>query len=156
RDPEVSAGGTPFFVFQAETEPVVSGAQRGKSRHRAESPGSPNTEAIGRGDESKAKPPTPTRVTFTYSRERRRYKFGAITEDAAVPEREIGVSPSLIEKINDRLVSESDPDEQAECGLQLGINLVPRELRGRMMSDAPLVMLLDPDSSRIHWEMVAQ
>jgi CHAT domain len=146
--------GRHFFEFRSEGAPVEADGESHQATNLVTPQRSP---CVGLTDAASGLlTKAATRVTFTYSHERRRYKFGAITENAAVPEQEIRVTPSQIKKINDRLVSESDRSEQAECGLQLGINLVPRELREHMTGDAPLVMLLDADSSRIHWEMVAQ
>ena len=34
--------------------------------------------------------------------------------------------------------------------------LIPEDLRGQLSSNAPLVMMLDSTTARIHWEMLAQ
>lgn len=84
------------------------------------------------------------------------YRFGAITSDASVPEREIHLDPSLVMKANDELAEERDPWKQVERGQFLEGLLVPEDLRPQLSTGAPLVMLLDSTTARIHWEMVAQ
>ena len=96
----------------------------------------------------------PTRVTL--SLEGDTYRFGAITETAAVPEREIPLDPNLVMSANDELAAEPDPFMQSERGRFLEKLLVPAELRAQFSTDAPLVMMLDPTIARTHWEMVAQ
>ncbi|HEU5431779.1 MAG TPA: CHAT domain-containing protein [Thermomicrobiales bacterium] len=96
----------------------------------------------------------PTRLTLALESDQ--YRFGAITADAAVPERVVSIDPSLVMKANDELAQEGDPDLQAERGIFLERLLLPRELQPYLATSAPLVMLLDPRTARVHWEMVAQ
>lgn len=96
----------------------------------------------------------PTRVTL--SLEGGIYRFGAITEAASIPEREIPLDPDLVVSANDELAAEPDPSMQSERGQFLEKLLVPAELRAQLSTDAPLVMMLDSTMARIHWEMVAQ
>ncbi|MGH3087715.1 MAG: CHAT domain-containing protein, partial [Rubrobacteraceae bacterium] len=103
-----------------------------------------------RGDEDLP----PTRVTL--SLDGNRYRFGAITDTAAIPEREVVIDPDLVMSANDELASESEPSLQLERGRFLEKLLVPRELRSRFSTGAPVVMMLDSTVARIHWEMVAQ
>ncbi|HTG45699.1 MAG TPA: CHAT domain-containing protein, partial [Verrucomicrobiae bacterium] len=98
--------------------------------------------------------PVPTRITLAL--ERKTYRFAAITENASVPERAIPVDPELITQANDELAGETNPILQLERGQFLERLLVPRDLRGHMFGKAPLVMMLDATTARIHWEMVAQ
>ena len=84
------------------------------------------------------------------------YHFGAITQNASVPEREMRVDPKLIEQANNELAAEWDPQKQLERGLLLGGLLVPQDLRTQLSSTAPVVVLLDATTARIHWEAVAQ
>lgn len=96
----------------------------------------------------------PTRITLRL--EGNSYWFGAITEDASIPEREIPLDPDLVLSANDELAAEPDPLMQSERGRFLEKLLVPAELRGQLSTNAPLVMMLDSTLARIHWEMVAQ
>lgn len=96
----------------------------------------------------------PTRVTL--SLEDRTYRFGAITETASIPEREIPLDPELVMDANDELAAEWDVVQQRERGLFLAGLLVPNDLREQIFTPAPLVMVLDATTARIHWEMVAQ
>jgi pimeloyl-ACP methyl ester carboxylesterase len=83
------------------------------------------------------------------------YRFGIITEDAALPEREVKLDRSLVDEVNDRLVS-APPAEQAEWGECLQRLLIPSEIRSRLSSDAPLVITCDTTAAQVHWEMMAQ
>jgi hypothetical protein len=57
---------------------------------------------------------------------------------------------------NDELVGESVPGMQLERGRFLEGLLIPNDLRRQLYSRAPLVLMLDSTTARIHWEMVAQ
>ena len=96
----------------------------------------------------------PTRVTLKL--EQKTYRFGAITDTASVPEREITLDPSLVMRANDELAGELEPEMQLERGQFLEQLLIPDDLRRQLYNKAPLVMMLDATTARIHWEMVAQ
>jgi pimeloyl-ACP methyl ester carboxylesterase len=96
----------------------------------------------------------PTRVTLEF--DGRSYRYGAITETASIPEREIQLDPRLVEEANDEIAAEARPELQLERGQFLEQLLLPRDLRERVGGSAPLVMMLDATAARIHWEMVAQ
>lgn len=114
-------------------------------------------ERIDAGDaESRRQGPNPTRVTLSLDVARKSYRFGAITDTASVPEREVTIDPAVIWTANDELAGERGPRMQKERGRFLEALLIPDELRGHLYNDAPLVMLLDATTARIHWEMVAQ
>jgi pimeloyl-ACP methyl ester carboxylesterase len=98
--------------------------------------------------------PTPTRLTL--SLERGSYRFGAITSEAAVPEREIAIDPALVTTANDELMAEWDLARQHERGHFLERLLLPDDLRPLLATNAPLVLMLDANTARIHWEMLAQ
>jgi pimeloyl-ACP methyl ester carboxylesterase len=98
----------------------------------------------------------PARVTLSLDAERKTYKYGAITESASVPEREIKIDPLVIQQANDELAGEQTPDMQLERGRFLEELLMPDDLRRELYGRAPLVMMLDSTTARIHWEMVAQ
>ncbi|HEV2763938.1 MAG TPA: CHAT domain-containing protein [Pyrinomonadaceae bacterium] len=99
---------------------------------------------------------TPTRVTLHLDPERKTYHFGAITDDASVPEREIRLDPNLVWQANDELAGESVSSMQRDRGRLLEELLIPDDLRRHLYNPAPLVMLVDATTARIHWEMVAQ
>lgn len=107
-----------------------------------------------REGDSDGSQPWPTRVTVTV--ERKVYRFGAITSTAAIPEREVPLDPTLVERANDELAAEWDADKQMERGRFLAQLLVPQDLRTQLSSDSPLVLLLDATTARIHWEVMAQ
>lgn len=98
----------------------------------------------------------PTRVNLSLDAIKKIYRFGAITETAAIPERDIRVDPKLVMQANDELVGEDVPAMQLERGRFLEGLLIPNDLRRQLYSRAPLVMMLDATTARIHWEMVAQ
>lgn len=96
----------------------------------------------------------PTRVTLSF--EDGTYRFGAITETASIPEREIPLDRQLVLDANDELAAEWALDQQRDRGQFLAGLLVPNDLREQIFTPAPLVMVLDATTARIHWEMVAQ
>jgi pimeloyl-ACP methyl ester carboxylesterase len=98
----------------------------------------------------------PTRVTLRLDAERKTYHFGAITDVASVPEREVSIDPKVVWQANDELAGEQSPPMQRERGRFLEELLMPDDLRRSLYGLAPLVMLLDATTARIHWEMVAQ
>jgi hypothetical protein len=98
--------------------------------------------------------PPPTRVTLAL--EGGEYRFGAITESAALPERAVPLDQRLVHQANDELAAEWRPARQQERGRLMERLLVPEDLRDHLVGNAPLVMVLDATTARIHWEMVAQ
>jgi pimeloyl-ACP methyl ester carboxylesterase len=104
-------------------------------------------------DSGQAMPP-PTRVTLAL--EGGQYRFGAITESAALPERAVPLDQRLVHQANDELAAEWRPARQQERGRLMERLLVPKDLRDHLAGNAPLVMVLDATTARIHWEMVAQ
>ena len=100
--------------------------------------------------------PIPTRVTLGL--ENKRYRFGAITEGAAIPERVVPIDPLLVMQANDELAAEWKPVKQVYHGQFLERLLVPEELRAEFYRhrDNPVVLMLDSSTARIHWEALAQ
>jgi pimeloyl-ACP methyl ester carboxylesterase len=96
-----------------------------------------------------------SRLTVT-RKDDRTYRFGAITESAAIPERDVVIDPFLVEQANDGLAAAADLDSQLEEGQVLEKLLLPAEFRGQVYSSAPLVLMLDTAMARIHWEMIVQ
>lgn len=98
--------------------------------------------------------PVPVRITL--SLEGKKYRFGAITEKASVPEREIALDPDLVMEANDKLPGLENNEQQLEWGRYMENLLMPDELRPSFSTNAPVVMTLDATTARIHWEMLAQ
>ena len=98
--------------------------------------------------------PVPIRITLGL--EGKKYRFGAITEDASIPEREIALDPTLVIEANDRLPALEDTKKQLEWGSYMENLLMPDDLRPVFSTNAPVVMTLDSTTARIHWEMIAQ
>ena len=98
----------------------------------------------------------PSRVTLSLDSDKNVYRFGAITENASIPERDTVIDPNLVWTANDELAGEQVPAVQLERGRFLEGLLMPADLRKQLYGAAPLVMMLDATTARIHWEMVAQ
>lgn len=96
----------------------------------------------------------PTRLTLELDRDT--YRFGAITASASVPERAIPLDPALVTEANDELAAASVLDKQFEQGRFLEQLLLPGDLRAHLTGNAPLVLMLDSTTARVHWEMLAQ
>lgn len=101
-----------------------------------------------------ASDPAPTRITVNLEGET--YRFGALTADASIPERVVPLDPKLVDAANRELVAASGEESQREHGRFLERLLIPRDLRPALKTSAPLVLMLDSTTARIHWEMVAQ
>ena len=99
--------------------------------------------------------PAPTRITVGLDRATSIYRFGAITATAAIPEREIPLDPELVARANDELAAEWDPALQRERGQFLRELLIPDDLQPQLVTNAPLVLVLDATTARVHWEMLA-
>jgi len=98
--------------------------------------------------------PAPTRLTITMSAGT--YRFGAVTDTAAVPEREVAIDPALAMSANDELAAEWKLSRQEERGRFLEKLLVPKDLEQYLFTSSPLVLMLDLTTARIHWELMAQ
>jgi pimeloyl-ACP methyl ester carboxylesterase len=84
------------------------------------------------------------------------YQYGALTTDAAIPERSVTLDSTLVDEINDALPGLGDPRRQRDLGHLLGQILLPEDLRDGLRTDDPIVLQLDATTARIHWELVAQ
>jgi hypothetical protein len=98
----------------------------------------------------------PVATRMTISREPRGYRFGAITKDASVPEREVPLDPNLVGEANDELAGESDDALRRERGRFLGRLLMPRDMRDQLGGPGPLVAIVDSTTARIHWELLTR
>ncbi len=82
------------------------------------------------------------------------YLFSAMTNTASVPQRRSRLDPRIITETNQGLVRADTPGEQVEAGTALGKMLIHTDLRRLLRSNVPIVMEVDSDTARIHWEMV--
>jgi pimeloyl-ACP methyl ester carboxylesterase len=105
----------------------------------------------GRGTASR---PVPVRMTVDFASGT--YRFGAITDRASVPERDIAIDPALVRQANTELAGEDDRRLQVERGEFLARLLLPAEMRAHLTADVPIVMAMDTTAAQIHWEMLAQ
>ncbi len=94
-------------------------------------------------------------VRLIVSRQGAAYRFGALTSTASVPEREVRLDPRLVEQANQELATEGDRATQHDRGRFLERLLIPGDLRPGLAGAAPLVLLVDADTARIHWELLA-
>jgi pimeloyl-ACP methyl ester carboxylesterase len=116
-----------------------------------------SSEPLAPALRSKPLPPA-TRVTLSLDRHRKTYHFGAITEGAAVPERQVSIDPKLIEQVNEELAAERTCARQLYQGQFLERLLIPTELRQEFYryQENPVVLLVDATMARIHWEALAR
>lgn len=84
------------------------------------------------------------------------YTFGAITADASIPQRNIPLDTRLVDDANRQLARATEPFEQWQQGRFLERLLIPRDFRPQMATGAPLVIVLDRTTARLHWELLAQ
>ena len=96
----------------------------------------------------------PTRLTATL--DQGVVSYGAITDGASIPERRIPLDPALVWEANNELAAAWDGDRQYERGRFLGQLLLPADFRAQLSTSAPLVLMLDSTTARVHWEMIAQ
>jgi CHAT domain len=96
----------------------------------------------------------PTRLTVELDGDV--YRFGAITETASAPQRDIPLDPDLVNEANAELSAQREKGRQGELGEFLEKLLFPADLQQLLSSDAPLVLTCDATVARVHWEMVAQ
>jgi hypothetical protein len=95
-------------------------------------------------------------VRITLGLEGRNYRYGAITETASIPERSITLDQALVDEANNELAGARNKEQQLEKGLVMETLLLPKELRPLLTTNAPVVMMLDAATARVHWEMFAQ
>jgi pimeloyl-ACP methyl ester carboxylesterase len=135
---------TPQEVEQLKEEAAIEAAEENKRRLGAE-----DEEA-----EDKSTSDIPTRLTV--ERDGDVYRFGAITETASAPQRDIPLDPDLVNEANKELATQRELKGQKESGEFLERLLFPADLQQLLSSNAPLVLTCDATVARVHWEMVAQ
>ena len=94
-------------------------------------------------------------VRITVGLERKTYQFAAITQSASVPQRDIPLDPLIVAQANDELAA-AEGAEQKQCGRFLERLLVPEDIRKTIYTPAPIVLMLDSTTARVHWEMIAR
>jgi hypothetical protein len=104
-----------------------------------------------KGEVSKGEVPA-IRIAVEYDGEN--YRFGAITQEAAVPDREIPLDARIVSQANNRLASVSDLDEQKQQGEFLARFLFPEDFHANLSGGVPVVLTLDTNAARIHWELL--
>ncbi|MCB0107588.1 MAG: CHAT domain-containing protein, partial [Caldilineaceae bacterium] len=104
-------------------------------------------------EQERATEPAPSRITVSVEGDT--YRFGAVTDYASIPEREIPLDPALVSHANDELAAEADTARQLDLGRFMQRLLIPADLRGQLATNAPLIMMLDRITARIHWELLA-
>jgi hypothetical protein len=92
------------------------------------------------------------RIAVEYDGEN--YRFGAITQEAAVPDREIPLDARIVSQANNRLASVSALDEQMQQGEFLARFLFPDDFHANLSGGVPVVLTLDTNAARIHWELL--
>ena len=83
------------------------------------------------------------------------FRFGALTDQAAVPERQINIPLELVRQASQELIEESNRTIQLDRGQFLSRLLIPQDLRSLVFTEAPLVVTLDRESAQVPWEMLA-
>jgi pimeloyl-ACP methyl ester carboxylesterase len=104
--------------------------------------------------ENKLTSDIPTRLTVELDGDV--YRFGAMTETASAPQRDIPPDPDLVNEANAELAAQREKGRQGELGEFLAKLLFPADLQQLLSSNAPLVLTCDATVARVHWEMVAQ
>jgi pimeloyl-ACP methyl ester carboxylesterase len=108
---------------------------------------------LARHEREEKENPAPTRLTVEL--DRGTYTLGAVTDEASIPVRKIRIDPQLVAQANDELVGLTDTAQQREQGEYLGKLLIPEDLRRTFTTNAPIVLMMDSTTARIHWEMLA-
>ena len=57
---------------------------------------------------------------------------------------------------NDELAAATGFKEQFDSGRMLEALLMPADIRPAIYTSAPLILMLDATTARVHWEMMAQ
>lgn len=96
---------------------------------------------------------SPTLVTVTL--DEGMYRFGGITDSAAIPLRDVQLDSSLANQINDELVTVDDIKKQIAEGQFLHCFLIPQEFRSHLHSSTPLILRVDKTTACYHWERLA-
>jgi hypothetical protein len=107
----------------------------------------PLTESTGRQAAA-------TRISIDFEGDRCRYS--ALTDGAAIPEREFTIDPRRLLEINKRLLSAINDDERYRMGKFLLEFLFPRDLRAQLTGSAPVVLACNNDAAKMYWELAAQ
>jgi hypothetical protein len=107
-----------------------------------------------RNEERDARSEAASRVTVEV--EGQTYLYGAITEIASVPQRAALLDLDLIREANESIATSKTAPEQRRLGEYLLKYLIPFDLRKELETRHPLVMIVDSQAARVHWEMISQ
>ncbi len=91
---------------------------------------------------------------ITFEMDENLYTFGAITDEAAIPQRIVEINTALVTETNNHLVAATSLQDQKKNGQVLGCLLIHEDLRNQFRTNVPLVMEVDSRSARIHWEAI--
>ncbi|MBC7791645.1 MAG: CHAT domain-containing protein [Anaerolineae bacterium] len=147
---EAGAELQPFAIVYKE----LGADKRAALRRKAIAKARQRAKAELERDTADSAPDTPP-TRLSVGLESDKYRFGAITAVASIPERLITIDPKLVMDVNDQLVSAGDIVTQCERGKLLGHLLIPADLRDQLGGQAPLVVMVDSVTARVHWEMMA-
>ncbi|HEY5754037.1 MAG TPA: CHAT domain-containing protein [Chthoniobacterales bacterium] len=146
----------PLCVTYLAPEPEKIRAARETARQRAiqRAMDSFKDEASTPANES-AKP-TGEPVRFTVRLSKDTYEFSVLSTEAAIPQRNTTVDPTLIDQINNQLPIANSFLRQRDLGNLLGRMLLPVELRNAIVKPGiPTVLVVDATTARIHFELAA-
>jgi hypothetical protein len=94
----------------------------------------------------------PTRVSFV--RDAQGIRAAAISESAVVAERMMAVDWALVDEIIQRLTDPEDAELVTDLGGLMARLFVPSDFRDRLGVGDRLIVEVDRDTGRIHWEMM--
>jgi pimeloyl-ACP methyl ester carboxylesterase len=94
-------------------------------------------------------------VRITVGLEGKTYQFAALTQSASIPQRDIPLDPRLVNEANDELAA-AGLDDQNQSGRFLEKLLIPEDIRALIYTPAPIVLMVDSTTARVHWEMIAR
>jgi hypothetical protein len=98
--------------------------------------------------------PVPTRMSFI--RDERGVRAAAISDSALVPERVVAFNWAVVDEIIERMTDPTDLAIVPEMAALVARLLVPRDFRERLGESASLIVEVDRDTARIHWEMLGK
>ncbi len=135
-------------------DPKAVEADTGYSRSaRARSSAWANSSNTQYDDDYLAGEDTPTRIFVQQTANA--VRFGAMTHTASIPERNIPMDPRLIAKANDELTYLNNIKEQINHGQFMEQLLIPNDFHEQLMDDGPVVMMVDRETAKVQWEMLA-
>jgi len=92
-------------------------------------------------------------VRLSYVRDNRVHRVAAVAQNSTIPERIVGVDPSLLAEAVRRM-TDPGPEEFEQLTARLTRMVVPREFRLLLNGTANLVFDVDRFTAPFHWEML--